>query len=441
MKLSISAVPPRFSRRGRGSDVERVNITQATGLLRDAARSPIAATRGENMLIHGDNLPVLTHMYREGRRFRCIYLDPPFNTGRTFAEYTDTRAPHEWAEMMRPRIELLRELLTDDGVIWVEIDDTELGSLVVLMDEVFGRDARLSIITVARSAATGHKAINRGPVNVADYLVLYARDRKRARLHPVTRERDGMDPAYRTVLLNPNDAPERWTFEPLGAHVAKLWGFRSAASARRELGEAVYNARMDAWALENAARVVRFAQPRYEAISIEARHLVDLSRAQPTRIFVLTRPRHKPMILRGGNRVLFLKDKVDIRDGRPRLVEPLTNIWNDIGFQGIAKEGGVTFARNKKPERLLARILAMSTDPGDWVLDPFVGSGTTTAVAHKLGRRWVGIENGDHFNRLCLRRMQSVVSGEGSGVSRMADFRGGGGFGVYTWAGARDGTD
>ena len=117
--------------------------------------------------------------------------------------------------------------------------------------------------------------------------------------------------------------------------------------------------------------------------------------------------------------------------GRPAIVEPLTNVWTDVPFQGIAREGGVVFTRNKKPERLVARVLAMATDPGDWVLDPFLGSGTTAAVAHKMNRRWIGIESGDHLATLAEPRLSRVVAGEDmTGISVETGFVGGGSFTV-----------
>ena len=111
------------------------------------------------------------------------------------------------------------------------------------------------------------------------------------------------------------------------------------------------------------------------------------------------------MILRGGNRILRLRDKVRVIDGVPRLVEPMTNVWDDIGFQGIAREGGVTFSRNKKPERLMERILDMCTDEGDLVLDPYAGSGTTLAVAERMNRRWFGIEREASLVALSRKRL------------------------------------
>jgi adenine-specific DNA-methyltransferase len=148
-------------------------------------------------------------------------------------------------------------------------------------------------------------------------------------------------------------------------------------------------------------------------------------------VFVLEREERAPFIVRGGNRILFLRDKVRVVDGRPAIVEPLTNVWTDVPFQGIAREGGVVFTRNKKPERLVARVVAMASDPGDWVLDPFLGSGTTAAVAHKMGRRWVGIESGDHARTLAEPRLQRVIAGEDTtGITKETGFAGGGSFAV-----------
>jgi adenine-specific DNA-methyltransferase len=409
-------------------------LAESTGVM---ASSPPAAPAGftldaarghgdrfaENVVVHGENLEAMRRLARAGfaGRFRCVYFDPPYNSGRRFVEYADALDPESWRTMMLDRIAAARALLADDGSFVVEIDDTELGPLLVAMDTVFGRAQRVATITVVRSAATGHKAINRGPVNIADYLLVYAKDRARWRCNPLVRERVGHDPAYTTWLANPAEPPERWTFGPLKKHL------------RAALGRAPSADDLARFALDNAAHVVRFAQPRYEAVSREARATIDRSRLEPERVIRLERPGRKPFIVRGGNRVLFLAHKVAVRDGRRVLVEPLTNVWDDIGFQGIAREGGARFVRSKKPERLMSRIVAMTTGPGDWVLDAFLGSGTTAAVAHKMQRRWVGIERGAHVDTLALPRLVAVVDGsDATGVSRAFGWKGGGGFHVWT---------
>lgn len=386
----------------------------------------------ENLLVHADNLAALRAL---ASRFtglvRCAYLDPPYNTGRKFAEYEDARAPEEWDAMMRPRLEALRPLIADDGAVFVQIDDTQLASLTFLMDAVFGAQNRISTITIVRSAPTGHKAINAGPVHVSDFLLAYAKNKKTWRYRSQVRVRDGFDSAYSTWLDDPDAPPSTWRFRPLKAVVADALGHASSRDATRALGREAFIARVHAYALCKARHVVRFAQPRYEAIGIAAQRTVDRSRAAPDRVFVLEREGRPPFFVRGGNRILFLADKVREVDGRPAIVEPLTNVWDDVPFQGIAREGGVVFSRNKKPERLVARVLAMASDPGDWVIDPFLGSGTTAAVAHKMKRRWIGIEAGDHFTTLAEPRVRRVVEGaDPTGITSATGWDGGGGFRV-----------
>ncbi len=384
----------------------------------------------ENLLVLGDNVRVMRAKRRAwAERFRCAYLDPPFNTGRKFAEYDDARAPAAWAARLRETLEALAPLVARDGTIACEIDDTELGSLIETGDAVFGRENRFAIVTVVRSAPTGHKAINRGPMNVTDYVVLWARDKSALRLNALVRARASYDASYRTHLENPDDPPEKWRFSPLGRVVANELGHATTLAARRALGGETFERELARFAMSHARSVVRFAQPRFEAIGKEARDVVLRSRMSPEKVFRLVRPPHKDFIVRGGNRVLFLADKVRVENGEPTLVEPLTNVWDDLGFQGIAREGGVVFSRNKKPERLMHRILSMTTDAGDWVIDPFAGSGTTAATAHKMGRRWVAIEREEELFGRASQRLARVVAGEDdTGVTRLCAWTGGGSF-------------
>jgi adenine-specific DNA-methyltransferase len=394
----------------------------ASGFARDATRSH-GEPWSENAVVHAENLDAMRRLARAGfaGRFRCVYFDPPYNSGRRFAEYDDALDPAEWLSMMRDRLHAAGDLLAEDGAIFVQIDDTELGPLQVAMDGVFGREQRVSTITVVRSAATGHKSINRGPVNVTDFILVYAKARAKWRCNALVRERAGYDSAYSTWLENPSDAPAAWRFGPLKPRV------------RAALGRPPSPEDVARHALSNARHVVRFAQPRYDAVGREARALIDRSRAEPERVLLLERIGRKDLVLRAGNRVLFLSDKVVERSGRQVLVEPLTNVWDDLGFQGIAREGGARFVRSKKPEKLVARILSLATDPGDWVLDGFLGSGTTAAVALKMSRRWIGIERGAHVDAMTLPRLRRVVDGEDeSGVTRPFAWSGGGGFHVWT---------
>jgi len=391
-----------------------------------------------NQLVRGENVRVMRANRRAWEeRFRCAYLDPPFNTGRRFAEYDDAREPKRWSARLRETFDALAPLVARDGTIAVEIDDTELGALIETGDAAFGRENRFAIVTVVRSATTGHKAINRGPMNVTDYVVMWARDKSALRLEQLVRARTSYDTAYRTWLDDPDVAPEKWAFQPLGRVVAEKLGHASTRLARRALGGEGFERELARFAMSNARHVVRFAQPRFEAIGKDVRELVVRSRMSPDQVFRLERDAHKDFIVRGGNRILFLADKVRVVEGEPAIVEPLTNVWDDIGFQGIAREGGVVFSRNKKPERLIHRILSMTTSAGDWVIDPFAGSGTTAATAHKMGRRWVTIEREAELATRANERLERVVRAEDdTGVTRVCDWKGGGAFSFVNGRGA-----
>jgi adenine-specific DNA-methyltransferase len=398
----------------------------------DATRSYGDVSSGNRLYI-GDNLRVLRALRasHEGT-FRCAYLDPPFNTGRAFAEYCDRHAHGAWEDTIAPRLEALAPLIASEGSVFAEIDDTELGTLQRRMDDAFGRENRVSIVTVVRSASTGHKAINRGPVNVTDFILVYAKDKARWRCTQLTRARRSYDTAYRSMVENHDKPVDLWAIVPLARHVARSFGHANVRDARRVVGKSAFEAHLQAFALENAHAVCRFAQPRFEAVSHAAQALIVRSRQEPERVFRLERTGHPEMLFKAGNRIVFLANKLALMNGVRTLVEPLTNVWDDIPFQGIAREGGVVFSRNKKPERLLERILKMATEPGDSVLDPYLGSGTTAAVALKMGRRWVGIEDGAHVDTTCIPRLRRVVDGtDKSGVARTHASAGGSGFAVY----------
>lgn len=401
-------------------------------LARDRGLS-VGDRKSENMLVVADNRIALDWLVpTHAGMIRAVYIDPPYNTGRRFREYDDNRPTADWEVDMVALLQRCRDLLTADGMLVAQIDDTELSTLIGALDHVFGRAQRIATVTVKRSAATGHKARNLGPVNVSDYLLFYARDRKKVRMNALFVPRAGADPAYTTALENPSAPPAEWTFRPLRAFIALALGHASVADAKRAMGGAAWDTARARFALEHAAHVVRFAEPRFEAVGRDVQRAILQSRKHPSRVLVHARAKHKDIYLRDGQRILFLADKVQKLNGQPTMMEPLTTVWDDVPFQGIAREGGVTFIRNKKPERLLHRILSMISDPGDWVLDPYLGSGTTAAVAHKMGRRWVGVEEGAHALNMAQERLARVVRGQDhTGITMDTGFSGGGGFGVY----------
>lgn len=391
-----------------------------------------------NMLIKGDNLLVLrslVEMFKgksDKEKVKCIYIDPPFNTGNAFEKYDDNLQYSEWLTMMRDRLKLLRSLLSEQGSLWCEIDDTQLGYLNVLLDEVFGRANRIATITIKRSAGTGHKAINPGPINVTDYLFGYAKVKNRWSYNTQFVEKNKYDKQYSKFIPNIQTTFSKWKIQSLTETVAKEKGFQDARSARKAMGKIIFEKAMVDFALANAPQVIRFAQPDYESVSKVARDYIDKSKLD-NKIYCLKREKHSDMYFYEGSRILFLSDKVRSNDeGDNMITEKLNNFWDDIAWQGISGEGGVDFQKNKKPEKLLKRIIALSTNVGDVVLDSFAGSGTTCAVAHKMNRKWIAVEMGRHAEDLILPRMQRVISGKDqTGISKEIGWTGGAGFNYF----------
>ena len=177
------------------------------------------------------------------------------------------------------------------------------------------------------------------------------------------------------------------------------------------------------------------ARPDYNAVSGEARKMIDESSSRPDEVLEMPRAGYSTFYLKGGKRILFYSDKLKLIDGEWQTGEPLTTLWDDILSNNLHAEGAVEFPKSKKPEALIKRVLDLATNPGDLVLDSFLGSGTTAAVAHKMGRRWIGIELGEHCHTHCLPRLKKVVDGaDPGGITEAVGWKGGGGFRYYRLA-------
>jgi adenine-specific DNA-methyltransferase len=410
-------------------------------LLEEPARSYHAAHRVseddlfDNRLIFGDNLLALKALEQEfAGKVKCVYIDPPFNTGEAFEHYDDGLEHSIWLSLMRDRLELIWRLLSSDGSLFVHIDDNELAYLTVLLDEIFGRENRVSIITFKQGAATGHKAINPGIVSTSNFLVLFARDKSKWNPHKVFTARPNRDKRYNQFVFERDRHPSEWRFDTLLNVFVKSLGKHSLSEAKKALGKDFEQSVSD-FVYRHPRSVIRMARPSYDAVSSAARELIDLSKQKPDEIFLLHRDDYSDMYFRSGERILFYSDKLKEVDGELVAGDPLTSIWDDLLSNNLHNEGGVKFPKGKKPEALLKRVLDLATDPGDWVLDSFAGSGTTGAVAHKMGRRWIMLELGEHILTHIIPRMKSVINGEDtSGVTKAASWQGGGGFRYYRLA-------
>lgn len=369
-----------------------------------------------NRLIHGDNLVALRRLRLDGQ-VRCVWIDPPYNTGNPQGQgrFTYDDARHDWLGFMEPRLALLRDALTPDGSLFIQLDDNQLDGTKLLLDRLFGPGGFISRITVAARSPSAFSTVNKGLFKASEYLLWYARDRARFRSNPVRVPRSP-DRAYGLWLNNPDDPHDRWTFSTV----------RQVVPQGRD---------RDRWVVEHARQVCRLASISDTKAGKATVLAKAQSRAAPDTVLRVDRPGRDPQFVLRGQQLLFYDRQVTRVDGQLCASRPLTNVWTDLRWEGIAREGGVRLKGGKKPERLVRRCLQLATDPGDWVVDAFVGSGTTAAVAHKMGRRWIGVESGPAIE-LARDRLDRVCAGQDpTGVTGVEGYEGGGAY-VVEQAGA-----
>lgn len=384
-----------------------------------------------NMLIQGDNLEALKALlpFYAGQ-VKCIYIDPPFNTGQAFEHYDDNLEHSIWLGLLWPRLQMLRDLLSDDGTIAVHIDDNELAYASVVMDELFGRSNRCYVVTFKQGAATGHKSINPGMVNTTNFILIYAKDKLRAWKPNRGFVERNRDTRYNSFIENFEDDYRLWRFKTLTSVFTTTLG-KKVSELKKELGKEGYETALSQFVSENAKSVIRLARPDIDAVGEETRQLMSVSIQNPNEIFLQTREKHPDIYLKGGERILFYKNKLKSIDGKLVAGEPLTTLWDDLLSNNLHNEGGVKFPKGKKPEALIKRCFEIFSNPGDLVLDSFLGSGTSLAVAHKMTRKYIGIEMRDHAVTHCQPRLKRVIEGEEQGISKSVNWTGGGGFRFY----------
>jgi len=357
----------------------------------------------DNLLIQGDNLLALKALipFYAGQ-VKCIFIDPPYNTQSAFEHYDDKLEHSQWLSMMYPRLVLLRELLAEDGSIWVTIDDNEAHYLKVLMDEVFGRGNFVANVVWEKSDSP--KMDSQYFSSRHDHMLGYGLRLERLLINRI--QIDGQS-HYNRI----DDAGRRYYTKPL-----------------RAMGSGE-----------------------------------DTREARPSMFFALTAPDGSQVFPMkpdgtegrwrwGPEKVAVESSRIEWVNGRNgwapyyRIFEdnssgrPPETIWphSEVGSNRTSKAevkslfGEETTFATPKPEGLLQRLIEITTNPGDLVLDSFLGSGTTAAVAHKMGRRWIGIEMGDHARTHCIPRLQKVIDGEQGGISEAVGWKGGGGFRFYT---------
>ena len=353
-----------------------------------------------NSLIQGDNLVALRALaLSQPGSVRCAYLDPPYNNGESYKHYFDSMGHDEWLASVVERLKLIKVLLRKDGAVWISIDDSELHYLKVAADSVFGRENFVgTIIWERRTTRENRRAFSRNH----EYILVYAADAslwaKKRNFMPITEEVKGR---YRNI-----DGDPRGPWQSISANVQD--------------GHAT----------------------KHQHYSLKAPN-GKIHHPPKGRCWVYSKAKMSEEIKKKN--IWFGKDG----NGAPRIKSFLSDrtqgvtpetLWraHDVGTTAEAKRELIaifeeeTLFDTPKPERLMQRILSISTDRGDLVLDAYLGSATTVAVAHKMGRNYIGIEIGDHIKTHCVHRMKQVVSGKNGGISSSEGWIGGGGFDFYT---------
>lgn len=398
----------------------------------------------DNMLIHGDNLLALKALERDFTgRIRCIYIDPPYNTGNAFEHYDDDLEHSIWLNMLYKRIKILHSLLAENGTLWISIDSTEGHYLKVMCDEIFGRSNFVSDITYEKSNVTG---LGQGGAifNTGEKILVYKKNilelneilaseklsKKTMQRYRKYIQSEGTKELVEEFESASNGLPVRiYKHTDYVIGDISLKQFESRESEIRAQYYEFFDTIYRTYVVQQENEFQNSLMARMEKNSL---YSVEYTPSRGR-----NGGKETTLFYHNGELCAWLKDTAFLEGSDVVKTTKLSNVWknDDIPKADLGNEGGVAFPRSKKPEKLMERILLMATNEGDLVLDSFLGSGTTAAVAHKMGRRYIGIELGDHCYSLCKKRLDRVIDGKDSnGVTKQYNWQGGGGYHFYELA-------
>ena len=412
----------------------------------------------DNRLIFGDNLLALKALEQDfAGKVKCIFIDPPYNTGQAFEYYDDGLEHSIWLGLMRERFEILKTLLATNGVLFCQLNDDEMAYGKVLLDEVFGRANFLNQVSVRMkqtAGASGGGEDKRLKKNI-EYILVYAKskdgDNGFNKFNDVFDEEDLFE-----CIEEMRDEGKSWKY----TRILKSFGQKTYHSTIEDgSGEPIKIYTHNGVIMEPVTQVARSEGISEQACYVKYfdRIFRDTNAQSSIRTRVMDavagsgdffsieytprsgRSKGKQVTLyyKGNNCDLlaWLSDIVVKKGNRLLKLERAGTYWEGFPLNNLTKEGGVHFPQGKKPEALIKKILDLSTDLGDLVLDSFLGSGTTAAVAQKMGRRWIGIELGEHCHTHCIPRLRKVIDGEDAGgITEAVGWQGGGGFRYYKLA-------
>ena len=391
------------------------------------ASQPIISSN-DNLIIKGNNLLALHTLKKVyAGKVKLIYIDPPYNTGNDSFGYNDSFNHSTWLTFMRNRLKVAHELLSISGSIFISIDHNQLGYLITLINEIFKEENQKNIVTVKRSSVSGAKVINPGVVNVSEYILIYSKNALHWQPNKAYKEKE-RDGRYSSFIKNLSENPESWTYCSVLEAFAE--SIQIKKSALKKHFKESYEIELKKFYFQNKNKIIRFAGLDETSVSEKVNEIKKLSKLDGSKTFVLHREEKSTYYLYNGNAILFFKDRLIQVDGQDVFGEMVSDIWDDVLPNDIHNEGGVTLRKGKKPEKLIQRIIELGTSKNDIVLDFHTGSGTAAAVAHKMGRQYIGIEQMNYIEDITLERMQRVIAGEQSGISKDVKWTGGGSF-VY----------
>jgi len=401
-------------------------------------------TKKDNLIIRGNNLLALHCLQKQfAGEVKLIYIDPPYNTGTDSFQYNDSFNHSTWLTFMRNRLMAAKRLLREDGVIFVQCDDSEQAYLKVLMDEIFKREHFISLIVVKVKSSAGasgggedrklkknyENLLTYSRKNFSSFKKIYESDYLEDIL--ISKAREHKTYEYNKVLISVGNKKEETHIETgQGKEVTvykhsdyKICSVKSLAKEEGISEYEVYQKYFDKiFRTQDAQssirhKVVTATHKEGGLYSITYVPISGKSKGKETELFYYK-----------NEMVNFFSNVAVKVDGEIIKNTILGTLWTDIAWDGIANEGGVKLKAGKKPERLLQRIIEMCTEEGDLILDYHLGSGTTCAVAHKLGRRYIGIEQLDYGNNDSIIRLKEVLKGDNSGISKSINWKGGGSF-------------
>lgn len=381
----------------------------------------------DNLIIKGNNLLALHSLKKEfAGKVKLIYIDPPYNTGNDGFKYNDNFNHSTWLTFMRNRLQEAFSLLSEKGAIYVHIDHHQLGYLNILLDEVFGKNNKVQIIALKTASPAGFKTVNPGPIDVTEYILFYTKNKSKFEF------KKGYVPvSYNSnynFYLDRDENVSKWKFTPLKEKVINDAGFANLAEAKKKYGDlwnSIIKVMIEDFAYKNSSNVVSIRDPHKPTEKLK--ELMAKSKNEE-RVIEYEREDGSKMHLYKGGALAFYSNKMQELDGKMEVTELLTDFWNHISWAGIANEGGVKLKNGKKPEKLIKQIIELTTNENEIVLDYHLGSGTTCAVAHKMNRQYIGIEQLNYGENDSVVRLKNVINNDKTGISKSVNWQGGGSF-------------